>query len=65
MNELVSIIMPCYNSGKFIEKSIDSVLDQTYEKFELIIIDDNSNDNSKTIINEYKLKDSRIKVIYN
>lgn len=61
----VSIIMPSFNSGKFIEKSIDSVLNQSYSDWELIIIDDCSFDNSLKIIEEYKDKDNRIRLIKN
>ncbi|GAB1440031.1 glycosyltransferase [Providencia sp.] len=58
---LVSIIMPCYNAEKYISESINSVLAQTYTKFELIIIDDSSTDKSINIISEYQ--DDRIKLI--
>lgn len=49
----VSIIMPNYNGEKYIEESIKSVLNQTYQDFELIIIDDNSSDNSRKIIDSF------------
>lgn len=63
MNELISIVMPSYNTGKFIVETIESVLNQTYNNWELIIIDDCSNDNTNVILKEYK--DSRIKVYKN
>lgn len=47
MNELISVIMPAYNVEEYIEKSIDSVLQQTYTNWELIIINDGSMDNTK------------------
>lgn len=56
----VSIIMPCYNSEKYIEKAIQSVLDQTYRNFELIIIDDDSTDKTWEIIEQYAKKDFRV-----
>ena len=56
---LVSIIMSNYNGEKLIKNAIDSVLCQTYENFEFIIIDDGSTDKSKDIINTYV--DKRIK----
>ena len=56
---LVSIVMPAYNCGKYIKESIQSVIDQTYRNWELIIIDDNSTDNTKEIIASFK--DTRIK----
>ena len=46
MSELVSIITPCYNSEKFIEECITSVLNQSYQNWEMLIVDDNSSDNS-------------------
>lgn len=62
---LVSIIMPCFNSEKFIGESIKSVLAQTYPQWELLICDDNSEDGSKEIIKLFQKTDSRIKLISN
>ncbi len=60
MDKLISIIMPTYNCGKFIGRTIDSVQLQTYKCWELIIVDDKSNDNTKEIVTEYMKNDSRI-----
>jgi len=60
---LVSVLMVSYNSEKFIKEAIDSVLNQTYNNFEIIICDDNSQDDTKTIINVYS--DSRIRKFFN
>lgn len=57
--ELVSIIMPTYNCGRFIAESIRSVLAQTYSNWELIIADDCSNDNTAQIVHSFK--DERIR----
>lgn len=58
-NNLVSVIIVNYNCGNYIERAIESVLNQTYKNIELIIVDDNSNDNSIDVIKKY-LKDDRI-----
>jgi len=60
---LVSIIIPCYNGEKFIGEAIKSVLNQTYQNWELIIVDDGSKDKSKEIIKQYCATDDRIKYI--
>lgn len=59
--ELVSVITPNYNSEKYISETIQSVIRQTYQQWELIIVDDGSADNSLSIINDY-LSDPRIKL---
>jgi len=64
MNNLVSIITPSYNSSKFMEDCVMSVLSQTYTNWELLIVDDCSKDNSKDIISELVEKDERIKSIF-
>lgn len=63
MNELVSIITPSYKSEKFIKKTIESVILQTYQNWEMLIVDDCSPDNSNKIIENYVSKDCRIKII--
>lgn len=64
MNDLVSIIMPSYDTAKYIDKAIDSVLKQTYTNWELIIVDDCSPDNTDDIVKPY-LSDERIKYFKN
>ena len=59
----VSIILPTYNRAHIIEKAIQSVLNQTYQDFEIIIIDDGSKDDTKKIIRGFQEKDNRIKYI--
>lgn len=58
----LSIIMPVYNAEKYLSRSIESVLAQTFVDFELICVNDGSTDGSLSIINSYASKDSRIKV---
>jgi len=58
-----SVIVPAYNVEKYVERSIKSVLEQTYQNFELIIVDDGSVDNTADVCQKYADKDSRIKVI--
>ena len=57
----ISVVMPVYNSAKYLPLAIESILDQTYSNFEFIIIDDGSTDASWDIIRRYSLKDKRIK----
>lgn len=60
----VSIIVPIYNTAKFLPRCIDSILAQTFIDFELILVNDGSKDNSGNICDEYAKKDSRIVVIH-
>ena len=64
MSELVSIIMPSYNTSKYIKETIESVLVQSYENWELIIVDDCSTDNTDDVVNQY-LADERIHYMKN
>ena len=59
---MISVVMPVYNSEKYVELAIKSILNQTYTKFEFLIFDDFSTDDSISIINFYKKLDKRIKV---
>ncbi len=63
-NQLVSVIMPVYNARKYIEKAIESVLQQSYALFELILVDDGASDGSGEICDRYAKRDSRIIVIH-
>ncbi len=60
---LISIITPMYNGEKYVRETIQSVLNQTYQEWEMIIVDDGSKDNSPSIVQEFCNKDSRIKLI--
>ena len=60
---LVSIITPTYNSEEFIEETIQSITNQTYQNWELIIVDDNSHDSTMQILNKWRKKEARIRII--
>ena len=64
MNDLISLIIPVYNTEQFLRRCLDSVINQTYKNLEIILIDDGSTDNSGKICDEYVLKDNRIKVLH-
>lgn len=65
MNKVtISVIIPVYNSEKHLNKCIDSVLAQTYENFELLLINDGSKDSSGTICDTYAVKDNRVRVFH-
>jgi len=59
----VSIIIPTYNRADLVSRAIQSVINQTYKDWELLIVDDGSTDNTKQIVEEFIKKDSRIKYI--
>lgn len=61
----VSVIVPCYNLGKFLPDCLDSILHQSYTDWEVIVVDDASTDNSLEIAHDYAGRDARIKVLHN
>jgi glycosyltransferase involved in cell wall biosynthesis len=65
MSPKVSVCVPTYNGSVFLRECLDSILAQTFSDFELIIVDDKSNDGTVSIANEYALNDSRITVFSN
>ena len=60
----ISVLMPSYNHEKYISEVIESILNQSFKNFELIIIDDSSKDNSRAIIENYQKQDRRIKAFF-
>ena len=63
MEPLVSIITPCYNSAGFIAPTINSVLDQTYKNWELIVIDDKSTDDTCAVVDGFCAKNNQVRLI--
>lgn len=63
-NPLISVIIPVYKVEKYLEKCVDSVINQTYDNLEIILVDDGSPDNCPKMCDEYAKKDKRIKVIH-
>lgn len=61
MSLLVSIITPCFNSEKYVSQAIQSVLNQTFQNWELLLVDDCSSDTTYTIITDFASQDARIK----
>ena len=59
----ISIIVPCYNVENYIEKGLNSLINQTLKEIEIILINDGSKDKTEEIIKKYEKQDSRIKVI--
>ena len=64
MNSLISIIVPVYNTEKTFNRCVDSILNQTFQDWELLLIDDGSTDRSGELCDEYAAKDQRIKVFH-
>ena len=64
MNELVSVIVPIYKVEKYIRKCLDSILNQSYENLEIILVNDGSPDNTEEVAMKYCQKDNRFKYIY-
>ena len=64
-NKLVSVVMPSFNSERYVSKSIKSALAQTHENLELVFVDDGSTDSSLKIVEEFSREDSRVKIFPN
>lgn len=64
MYEIISVIIPVYNTERYLRRCVDSVLSQTYSQLEIILVNDDSTDSSAEICNQYAEKDSRIKAIH-
>ncbi|MCG5058931.1 MAG: glycosyltransferase family 2 protein [Limnoraphis sp. WC205] len=62
---LVSVILPTFNMAKYVSRAIDSILSQTFNDFEFIILDDGSTDHTVDILANYAQKDRRIVVVHN
>lgn len=62
--ELISVIVPIYNCEKYLRECIDSILSNSYQTLEVILVNDGSTDSSPAVCDEYSLRDSRIKVIH-
>lgn len=64
VDAMISVIIPVYNVENTLMRCVDSILNQSYKDFELILIDDGSNDNSSRICDKYEKEDSRVRVIH-
>lgn len=64
MDELISVIVPIYNTGKYLVECVESLRKQTYSNIEIILVDDGSTDASIEICDEFAEKDSRVKVFH-
>lgn len=63
-NSLISVIVPAYNVEKWLSRCLDSILNQTYKNIEIVVIDDGSKDNTKSLIDEYSHKYKNIISVY-
>lgn len=64
MNDMISVIVPVYNVADYLPQAIESILNQDYEKLEVILIDDGSKDDSGAICDRYAAQDARVRVIH-
>ena len=64
MSELVSVVVPIYNVEKYLGRCIESIINQTYQNLEIILVDDGSPDKCPEICDDFAKKDSRIKVVH-
>lgn len=64
MNPKISVIVPVYNIVKFLPRCVDSIMQQSFREFELLLVDDGSNDGSGALCDDYACRDSRIRVLH-
>ena len=64
MNPLISVIVPVYKAEKYLDKCVESIVNQTYKNLEIILVDDGSPDNCPEMCDEWAERDSRIRVIH-
>lgn len=64
VSPLVSIIVPVYNAERYLRYCVDSILQQSYEHLEIILVDDGATDSSPMILDEYQRRDNRVRVIH-
>ena len=64
MTELISVIVPIYNTEKYLVECVESIREQTYSNIEIILVDDGSTDASIEICDEFSKKDSRVRVFH-
>ena len=64
MNQLISVIVPVYKVEQYLDRCVQSIVNQTYKNLEIILVDDGSPDNSPAMCDAWAAKDSRIRVIY-
>ena len=64
MNSLISVIVPIYNVEKYLDRCVESIINQTYKNLEIILVDDGSPDNCTQMCDDYAKKDSRIRVVH-
>ena len=63
MNPLISVIVPCYNQAQYLDECLQSVLDQTYQNWECIIVNDGSPDHTEEVAKKWTEKDPRFKYL--
>ena len=64
MCDLISVIVPVYKAEKYLDKCVQSIVNQTYKNLEIILVDDGSPDNCPAVCDEYASKDSRVRVVH-
>ena len=64
MDDLISVIVPVYNVESYLERCVDSIIDQTYKNLEILLIDDGSTDNTQELVKEWMSKDNGFEIRY-